>query len=296
MRGIKKKVRRILETSSGCCPTGTSFDAELQGADGGCPHDHLRQISQTRPDSGLGLSHFQNQKNKNNFSCSLPLGNGHDDGCSRTRLRRLFYTAPDSRLRTRLGPVRCRENMSNIRQSRADSGLGSSHFFSRKSSTPFKLSPLRSVAECEDRIGTGPPRARPEVIYLDSGYWAIPRSINQKGNRPLWRSLTRKEDVDSGTDPDSYMTEYTVVYEDKLIPWSDSEGGNGSGTNLKLVLVASNLWGIQCRFGRRSEITRSVCPLAILVISVESCAQLMGLLAHRGTSLIRNRTDPQGPT
>jgi len=26
---------------------------------------------------------------------------------------------------------------------------------------------------CEDRIGTGPPRARTEVIYVDLGYWAI---------------------------------------------------------------------------------------------------------------------------
>jgi len=26
---------------------------------------------------------------------------------------------------------------------------------------------------CQDRIGTGPPRARTEVIYVDLGYWAI---------------------------------------------------------------------------------------------------------------------------
>jgi len=28
-------------------------------------------------------------------------------------------------------------------------------------------------AECEDRIGTGPPRARTEVIYVELGCWAI---------------------------------------------------------------------------------------------------------------------------
>jgi len=27
--------------------------------------------------------------------------------------------------------------------------------------------------DCEDRIGTSPPRARTEVIYVDLGYWAI---------------------------------------------------------------------------------------------------------------------------
>jgi len=26
---------------------------------------------------------------------------------------------------------------------------------------------------CEDRLGTGPPRARTEVIYVDLGYWAV---------------------------------------------------------------------------------------------------------------------------
>ena len=26
---------------------------------------------------------------------------------------------------------------------------------------------------CEDRIGTGPPRARTEVIYVDLGYWLV---------------------------------------------------------------------------------------------------------------------------
>ena len=34
-----------------------------------------------------------------------------------------------------------------------------------------KLSGSESV--CEDRIGTGPPRARTKVIYVDLGYWAI---------------------------------------------------------------------------------------------------------------------------
>ena len=29
------------------------------------------------------------------------------------------------------------------------------------------------VLMCEDRIGTGPPRVRTEVIHVDLGYWAI---------------------------------------------------------------------------------------------------------------------------
>ena len=34
---------------------------------------------------------------------------------------------------------------------------------------------------CEDRIGTGPPRARTEVIYVDLGYWAISGRIYTVG-------------------------------------------------------------------------------------------------------------------
>ena len=33
-------------------------------------------------------------------------------------------------------------------------------------------SPAARLA-CEDRIGTGPPRARTEVICVDLGYWAV---------------------------------------------------------------------------------------------------------------------------
>jgi len=39
---------------------------------------------------------------------------------------------------------------------------------------------------CEDRIGTGPPRARTEVIYVDLGYWAISGSIHPKGDPASW--------------------------------------------------------------------------------------------------------------
>ena len=39
---------------------------------------------------------------------------------------------------------------------------------------------------CEDRIGTGPPRARTEVIYVDFGYWAISGSIHPKGDPRSW--------------------------------------------------------------------------------------------------------------
>ena len=39
---------------------------------------------------------------------------------------------------------------------------------------------------CEDRIGTGPPRARTEVIYADLGYWAISGSIHPKGDPASW--------------------------------------------------------------------------------------------------------------
>ena len=34
---------------------------------------------------------------------------------------------------------------------------------------------------CEDRIGTGPPRARTEVIYVDLGYWAIASVFSPPG-------------------------------------------------------------------------------------------------------------------
>jgi len=35
--------------------------------------------------------------------------------------------------------------------------------------------------ECEDRIGTGPPRARTDVIYVDLGNWAISGSTSHNG-------------------------------------------------------------------------------------------------------------------
>ena len=34
-----------------------------------------------------------------------------------------------------------------------------------------------TICHCEDRIGTGPPRARTEVIYVDLGYRAISGSV-----------------------------------------------------------------------------------------------------------------------
>jgi len=39
--------------------------------------------------------------------------------------------------------------------------------------TTARLSSPPSAISFEDRIGTGPPRARTEVIYVDLGYWAI---------------------------------------------------------------------------------------------------------------------------
>ena len=49
-------------------------------------------------------------------------------------------------------------------------------------SSPGVLRPLRHFSmlcaeegRCEDRIGTGPPRARTEVIYADLRYWAFSR-------------------------------------------------------------------------------------------------------------------------
>ena len=39
---------------------------------------------------------------------------------------------------------------------------------------------------CEDRIGTGPPRAKTEVMYLDLEYWAISGSIHPKGDPASW--------------------------------------------------------------------------------------------------------------
>jgi hypothetical protein len=37
---------------------------------------------------------------------------------------------------------------------------------------------------CEDRIGTGPPRAKTEVIHVDLGYWAI-SAVQRSGGAPL---------------------------------------------------------------------------------------------------------------
>ena len=36
---------------------------------------------------------------------------------------------------------------------------------------------VTACVSCEDRIGTGPSRARTEVIYANLGYWAISGSI-----------------------------------------------------------------------------------------------------------------------
>ena len=35
---------------------------------------------------------------------------------------------------------------------------------------------------CEDRVGTGPPRVKTEVIYVDLRYWSISGSIHSKGD------------------------------------------------------------------------------------------------------------------
>ena len=42
------------------------------------------------------------------------------------------------------------------------------------------------VSLCEDRIGTGPPRARTDVVYVDLANWAIARSIHPKGDPRSW--------------------------------------------------------------------------------------------------------------
>ena len=39
---------------------------------------------------------------------------------------------------------------------------------------------------CEDRIGTGPPLARTEVVYVDLGYWAISGSIHPRRDPASW--------------------------------------------------------------------------------------------------------------
>ena len=38
----------------------------------------------------------------------------------------------------------------------------------------------------EDRLGTGPPRARTQVIYVDLGYWVISGSTQPKGGPASW--------------------------------------------------------------------------------------------------------------
>ena len=40
-----------------------------------------------------------------------------------------------------------------------------------------EVEPARGDDFGEDRIGTGPPRARTEVIYVDLGYWAISAAL-----------------------------------------------------------------------------------------------------------------------
>jgi len=44
---------------------------------------------------------------------------------------------------------------------------------------------------CEDRVGTGPPQARTEVIYVDLGYWAISVVFIIPGT--CWDLQTRRE-------------------------------------------------------------------------------------------------------
>ena len=49
--------------------------------------------------------------------------------------------------------------------------------------------PVRQLLDracCEDRIGTGPPRERAEVIYVDLGYRAISGSVHSKGDPRSW--------------------------------------------------------------------------------------------------------------
>jgi len=66
--------------------------------------------------------------------------------------------------------------------------------------------------QCEDRIGTGPPRARTNVIYVDLGCWAISGSIHPKGDPRSWgiNSSVSKDRI--GTGPPRARTE--VIYVD----------------------------------------------------------------------------------
>ena len=57
----------------------------------------------------------------------------------------------------------------------------------------------QSVNACGGRIGTGPLRARTEVIYVDLGYWTIPGSVfrqcllNASTGRTLQGYLARQK-------------------------------------------------------------------------------------------------------
>ena len=59
--------------------------------------------------------------------------------------------------------------------------------------------PVQNVCDedCKERIGTGPPRARTEVIYVDLGYWLDPpkRGSGLLGNKPtsVQKELTLTE-------------------------------------------------------------------------------------------------------
>ena len=71
--------------------------------------------------------------------------------------------------------------MARMRQSRPDAGLG----FQVEALETFAVVPF-PLGACEDRLGTGPPRARTEVIYVDLGYWAISgRGGAPSGGSPL---------------------------------------------------------------------------------------------------------------
>jgi len=77
--------------------------------------------------------------------------------------------------------------------------------------SPVQIRQLKSGEEprvtkmgetCEDRIGTGPPRARTDVIYVDSGSWAISGSIRPKGDPASWGINSYQWSEDNLTETD----------------------------------------------------------------------------------------------
>ena len=59
--------------------------------------------------------------------------------------------------------------------------------FRGKLSNPSELFRLRwEAALCEDRIGTGPPRTRTEVIHVDLGHWTVSSWIHPEGDPISW--------------------------------------------------------------------------------------------------------------